>query len=58
VPARGVEHSHGSEDVHVRIEVRPFHRDAHVGLGGEVEARVRLERVEDRIAVGADVRLV
>ena len=47
--ARRLEHVHGADDVHLRVERRPLHRRADVRLRGEVEDElgVGLERLAD-----------
>jgi hypothetical protein len=58
VPPRRLQHAQRADDVHLGVVVGPLHRDPHVGLRGEVEARLRPDRVEDGADVRADVALV
>ncbi len=52
----GLERVHRPDDVHLRVERRPLHRRADVGLRGEVEDDVgaTLERLAD--VVGTKLR--
>ena len=58
VAARGLEHAQRPEHVHLGVELGPLDGRADVRLGREVEADVRLRRVERGVRVAADVALV
>ena len=51
VPSRRLEDAQRAEHVDLGVVVGPLDRDANVGLGGEVEDRLGLDRVEHLVGL-------
>ena len=56
--SRCLEHVHGADHVHVGVVVGPLDRDAHVGLGREVEADIGAQLGEEVFQRLADIQHV